>query len=289
MRITETMRIANALEIAQQTSSRLAMATRVAASGERAGAPSDDPTTFGAVKRLDARIDLVRARSRTADAAAGDLDLAESALASGEDVLVRAREIAVQMSNGAMDAKARAAASKEVDALREQLIAIGNAKGATGYLFSGLQTWTPPFASNGQFKGDAGVRQVEIADGKTAIANASGALAFTALGGRDILADLATLSSDLANNNVGGIQSAIATMDADREQMSAARIRTGLDAAHLHDASNLMGGVVARLESERAQTGEVDAIGAYSALAQARAAYERAIEITRQILASNQK
>jgi flagellar hook-associated protein 3 FlgL len=272
------MRIASAIETTRDA---------VALTGERAQAPSDDPSAFGATRRLDARMGLVVARARAADQAAGDLDLAESALASASDLLVRAREIAVQMANGSMDAKARADAAKEVDSLRGALVAIGNTKGENGYVFAGLQTATVPFDANGAFWGDAGSRQVEIADGKTSTASASGALAFTALGGRDVLADLASLGSALSNNNVGAIQASIGTMDACRDQLVSARVRAGMDGAHLHDAANVMTSLVTRLSAERAQAGEVDAPTAYSSLANARAAYERAIEITRQILAQS--
>lgn len=287
MRVTEAMRAAHAVEATQAQSARMMRASQEASSGLRVGAPSDDPTSWSEGQRLGSRVSLLAARSKTAGIASGDLQLAESVLASGSDLIVRARELAVQLSNGSIDAASRANAAQEIDSIRQQLMAIGNTKGAAGYIFAGNQTSTLPFDANGNYQGDQGSRQVEIADGKTVSASASGALAFTAAGGRDILADLAAFSVALKNNNVGQIQTAIDRMDQAQAQLVAARVRAGLDADRLRAASTVMTAASAQLTQSQSGAVDADAAATFSELAQARSAYERAIEVTKQILAQS--
>jgi flagellar hook-associated protein 3 FlgL len=284
MRVTETMKASRAVAAARITSTRFDRAARRAQTGERVSVPSDEPSTFALLSRLDARASLVEARSKASQLARTDLEVAEGALASAADILVRAKEIAVAMANGHVDAGTRAAAAVEVDALREQLVQLGNTRGPSGYVFSGNRTDTPAFAANGVFQGDDGTRSVEIADGKVVRANASGARAFTALGGRDVLADLATFAADLRNDNMPGIRAAVDGMSALFGQVMAARVDAGLRAEQLRAAADVLDGSLLAIRKARAAHGDVDAVSAFSELVAAQQAYERSLAVTRQLL-----
>lgn len=284
MRVTENLRIAHATSATTSASSRAELASQVASSGNRMSAPSDDAAGWSAVVRLDGRLSLVQGRQTAATRASSDLDLAEGALASATDVLVRAREIAVQMSNGAVDAKTRADMAGEVLGLRDQLVALANTKGATGYVFSGNKTLTAAFDAQGNFQGDDGVRNVEIADGVVARSNASGAKAFTAAGGRDVMADLQALATALSQNNVASVQSAIGLMESDQQQVTSARVDAGLASERLHSAGDVMAQTILSMQKARSSEADADAVSAYSELVAATTAYQRAVEVTRQVL-----
>jgi flagellar hook-associated protein 3 FlgL len=284
MRITESMKYANVLENLSTTTTRLARANQVASSGVAVQDPSDDPTAWSLVQRLDARVSLGTSRSTTLRSAASDLDTAEGALASGTDLIVRAKEIAVAMSNGSVAPADRKSAAVEVDAIRNQLLALANTKGANGYLFGGNETTSPPFDTNANFVGDDGVRNLELSESKTARSNVSGARAFTVLGGRDLFADLAQLSQDLNANNVAGVTSALGTLDSDHQQIVAARIDAGTQSGVLSSAADMTDSLVVQLRASRSGAGDADVASAYSELTAAQQAYEAALAVTQRVL-----
>ena len=77
MRITEGMKYSAALQGQTRAAQRLFDASRVASSGERVAAPSDDPTAWAAAVGHEARIARLGARSTAATRASGDLEAAE--------------------------------------------------------------------------------------------------------------------------------------------------------------------------------------------------------------------
>lgn len=284
MRITEIMKITDAVASTNATSSRLHQATAVASSGSRINQPSDDPSGYGTVARTDARLAIVKARNTTAVRAADDLDLAETTLASANDLAVRMREIALAMANGAVDPTTRKNAADEVDGLKAQLLGLANTRGSSGFLFGGSMTQSAPFDPNGAFLGDDVPRMVELSDNITLRANASGAQAFTASGGTDPFSSLSALANALRTNNLAGISQGAADGDAIARQLTQARIDSGSRGGELRGAADVMDSVTLSLQKARSTVSDADVAAAYAELTAARSDYERAIEIARSIL-----
>ncbi len=284
MRITDKM----ALDAARIGQSRAVQqftdASRVAASGLRVNAPSDDPVAWSMKVHHDAQLQRMNNRTRTLDRAGGDLDMAESVLSSSGELLEQARAIAVQAANATIDPQSRASMAGQVSSLRDALLAYANSRGATGYLFGGTATATAPFSATGAFTGNDIAAPVEVADGVTARANASGAMAFTAAGGRDILADLQAFATALSTNNLAGIQTAITNMESGHRQLVTAEVNTGIGAERLHSAVDVTASAVLSVSRARATEVEADAVDAFTALSTTRAGYERAIAVTRDLL-----
>lgn len=284
MRITDKM----ALDAARVGQSRAVQqfteASRVASSGLRVNAPSDDPVAWSMKVRHDAQIQRMSNRSHTLNRAGGDLDLAESVLASAGDLLEEARSLAVQAANGSVDAQTRANMAGQITSLRDALLGLANTRGAAGYLFGGTATAAAPFTAAGVFTGNDTAVPVEVADGVTARSNASGAMAFTAAGGRDILADLQAFATALTGNNLVGIQAAIANMEAGHRQLVTAQVNTGIGAERLHSSVDVTAAALISVSSARASETEADAAEAFTALSVTRAGYERAIAVTRELL-----
>jgi flagellar hook-associated protein 3 FlgL len=284
MRITESMRVRTSTWVTARNAERLERLARQAASGERVSAPSDDPGAFSVRIQGEARALLLGARRDAAGLAAGDLQLAEGALASASDLLVRARELAVQMSNGSVDAASRANAAKEVRDLRAQLIGIANERGARGYLFGGDKVDTPPFTSTGAFLGDDGVQYVETSDGVRTQANTSGARAFTAAGGQDIFATLDAFANALAANDLNNVRASIGALEGAHRQVVDARVATGLTAERLTLASTAISDALDAAREALAGVVEADSNETYSDLVASQAGYQRALEITKRLL-----
>jgi flagellar hook-associated protein 3 FlgL len=284
MRITEAMNLNNVLEAESRASDRMAQLTQMASSGLRVSQPSDDPAAYASIVQRDAGIATVQSRQSAATSAAGDLDLAGSVLDQATTLMQKARSLAVEGANGTEDAASRANASTEIDSLRQQLLALANTRGSTSYLFGGTKTNTPPFDSSATFQGNSGVTHVEVADGVLAVSNANGAQAFGASGGRDVFADLQTLSSALTANDPAAIQASIGNLDASHAQLVAAQVDTGERADRLHSASTAMGAALTQMQVARAPVADADAATTISNLQAAQTAYQAALQINKQIL-----
>jgi flagellar hook-associated protein 3 FlgL len=284
MRITDNMQLNDALASQASASSQMYGLTAEASSGLKINQPSDDPAGYATVSSLNAQISTLQARSSAVTAVAGDLNLANGALSSAAALLVQAQQIAVEASDGSQSASTRANSATQVNQIAQQMIGLANTQGANGYLFGGTNTSTPPFDANGNFSGNAGVTQVEIANGVTVQSNASGADAFTAAGGRNVIADLQNLATALSSNDVATIQSSVGNLTADNSQVVDAQVNVGVSAGTLQSSSEVMATALTTAQTSLANEQDADAPTVYSELTQVQTSYESAISVNRQIL-----
>jgi flagellar hook-associated protein 3 FlgL len=284
MRIADTTRYQAVKEGIQTATLEQFKASQQASSGLRVGAPSDDPVAAAQALRnngASARVDSFRATIRTVH---GDAELAESSLAQASDLMIRAKEIALQGANGAVNASERNDLATEVDQIRQAMLAFANQKGTQGYLFAGSKTDTPPFDATGAFVADDADRQVELGPNMVATVSTSGAKAFTATGGRDILADLDALKTALANNDVSGIQAGVNTLDAGGRQLVAARVDAGLKVARLDASDTAHQETQTVLATQLQSLVGVDPATAYSRFVQAGQAVDQAVAVSKRML-----
>ena len=285
MRVTDAMRLHSALGGEATASSRLNDLTRMASSGLKVDAPSQDPAAYSRIVRADGQITLLSARQTTLDQAADGLNIADSALSSAADLVQQAHSIALEMANGTMSASDRATAAQQITGIRDQLLAIANTKGTNGYIFAGTATSTQPFdPTTGAFSGNDNVISVEVADGVTAASNASGARAFTVAGGSDVFADLATFATDLSTNNVAGISNAVSQLNADHSQVVGARVNVGVLTNRLTTASDVISSSLVQIKQARSTDSDIDAPTVLSNLTATQTAYEQSLAVTKQIL-----
>ena len=284
MRISDNMRLASLTLDRNHNSERLMKASRVASSGLAVEAPSDGPSAYVAAASADGAMARLSSRRDVMSRAGGDLDLAETTLASATDAFVKAREIAIDMASGDKTAGERAMAANVVNVLRDTVMSFANARGANGYLFGGTATGTPPINAAGAFVGNDNVLGVEIADKVVVPSNVSGATAFTPKGGRDVLQDLANLSAALSTNNVAGIASSIDSVTASHAQIVDARTQAGLQADRFHSADSVASAALLSIAKAKSAAIEADPTSSYSELARAKTAYEQSIAVTSQLL-----
>ena len=286
MRVTDNMRYQEATASSAQAAERMYSAQKRASSLNRVSNPSDDPAAYVDIAAKDATLSRLEARKETLGGAQGDLELAESTLASAGDILASAKEIAVDMSSGEKTASDRAVAAKQVTQLRQALVALANTKGTRGYLFSGTKTDSPAIdEGTGAFLGNDGATNVEVADGVLAASNANGAMAFTAQGGNDVVAALDALSKALSVDDTAGIQGSIDAMSASHAQVVSVRADVGMSIDRIRSAGDVTANALTIVEASRASVAQIDPTVAYSELAKTSAIYERDLAITKQILA----
>lgn len=286
MRVTESMRVGAIERSYAATSAALLGAEARAASGSRVSRPSDDPAAFARITGHDAQLAKLDARTKALSRASSDAEMAERTLASAADLVATVRETATQMADGAYTAADRAASAKYVTEMRQALVGLANAQGTSGYLFGGTASGSPPFSAAGAFVGNDQTRWIEASDGVTLRANASGATAFTAAGGRDVLTDLADLAQALANDDVSAIGASIDALRLGHEQLVGSRARAGATLVRLASANDVAEQTQLLLSRARAVDHDADAFEAYSALASAQSAFARSIEVSKRLFSS---
>ena len=284
MRVSEKMRLAGTQGAQSRLATRLEKASRVAARGERVAMPSDDPVAFAAKVRIDHTLSLIDKRSELALRVSGELSVAEGALSTGVDLLAVARECAVAGSNDTLDAGARKLLAQQVNAVRDEMLGIANTRYGTKYLFAGTKTGTPPFDPSGAFVANDVIMHVPLLDGVAPPTNVSGARAFTSAGGRDILADLKALADALDTNDVASVHASIDIVDATHTQLVRSQTEAGLAAERFRSAIDVMTATKTVVTQARASEVEGDPMVHLTELSLARSAYERGVEVTRQLL-----
>jgi len=143
-------------------------------------------------------------------------------------VLARAQVLATQFGNDTYTADDRATAANEVDGLYKQALGSLNTRFGDRYIFGGYRDNQAPFADDGTYQGDTGVRQVEVAPGVYEDASIRADVTAKGVGGGvDILQTLTDLSTSLRNNDSDAIRASITSLQAGSNQVSAAQSQAG--------------------------------------------------------------
>jgi flagellar hook-associated protein 3 FlgL len=132
------------------------------------------------------------------------------------------------MGNDTYTADDRAAAATEVDGIFKQVVGSLNTRFGDRYIFGGYSDNQAPFAADGTYQGDTGVRQVEVAPGVYEDASVrADVMAKGVGGGVDILQTLTDLSAALRANDGDAIRASIASLQAGTNQVAAAQSQVG--------------------------------------------------------------
>ncbi len=132
-------------------------------------APSDDPIAAARViettqsQSVNAQYSVNRQNARSS------LVMVESALGNATGVLQDVQELAVRAGNGTLSPGDRATLADEVESHLQSLLGIANSQDSEGYLFSGFQSKTEPFARTGagaQYVGDQGQRKLQVSSSR---------------------------------------------------------------------------------------------------------------------------
>jgi flagellar hook-associated protein 3 FlgL len=226
--VTEATIYQQTVDRANAALARVAKAQGELSSGLRVQAPGDDPQAAGLLVQRKFDQAQITAIQNGAQSAANELNTADSALTSVSTELAQVQALATQMSNDTYTADDRAAAANEVDGILKQVVASLNARFGNRYIFGGYQDTQPPFAADGTYQGDTGVRQVEVAPGVYEDASVrADVMAKGVGGGVDILQTLTDLSTALRANDGDAIRASIASLQTGANQVASAQSQAG--------------------------------------------------------------
>lgn len=228
MRVTEATIYQQTIDRANAALVRVAKAQGELSSGLRVQAPSDDPQAAGLLVQHKFEQAQTTAIQNGAQNAANELNAADSALTSVSTALSRAQSLATQMGNDTYTADDRATAAEEVDGLYQQVVDSLNTRFGDRYIFGGYSDTQSPFAADGTYQGDTGVRQVEVAPGVYEHASIRADVTAKGVGGGvDILQTLTNLSTALRSNDGDAVRASIASLQTGLNQVATAQSQAG--------------------------------------------------------------
>ncbi len=284
MRVTDSM---NHQWMAANTSrlqARQQEALQQASTGRQVNAPSDDPTAAAEYLRQKARLEQTSRYRGGIQSAQSDLELAETSLAESGTIMQRVREITVRASSGSITDAERNALGIELDGLRSSMLGLANTRGSRGYLFAGSQTDQAPFDSDGVFQGDDAEHRLALGPGLTVRTNPSGAQAFTASGGRDVFADLASLRNAILSGDDATVRASLETIDAGHQQILSSRATVGVTLDRLSTSDGVLEQAELTLQTSSEEAVAVEAHRAYSKLVSLGQALETSVTVMRKLL-----
>lgn len=283
MRVTDKMVYQTANDRTMQARVRLEKSVADVSSGRRIRHPADDPAGAAFVSTAKLVQTRLSAIEQGVDRAAGELTVAESAMREMGNVVVRGRELAMQLGTDIYTADDRRASAAEADSLFRNMLGLLNTEMGGRFVFGGFQDDAAPFDPAGNYLGDAGVRQVEIAPGVLENASLRADVAVKGVGGGvDVLQALQGFAEALRNNDTDGIRAALDNFDRGLNQLNQASIAAGSSLTIFESAAQAADLGQLHTKVQIAGVAEVDLVEASGRLALASQALEASIAASAQ-------
>jgi flagellar hook-associated protein 3 FlgL len=284
MRVTESLKYSAVTTQLASLREQYLQTAQQSSSGQRVNAPSDDPIAAADNARVQASIGQTDAYRKTIAIVQSDAQLAESSLDSAGQVLQQALEVAMSGSNSGTSADQRQALATQAQQLVAQMIAIGNAKGSEGYIFGGTQLDTAPFLADGTFVGNDEDHVVQVDGGQPTVVNASGARAFTSLGGQDVIQTLQGLADALSSGDTNAVQTSLDGLQSAHSQVVQERARAGLITDRLTMTDSFLSQQSTDLQSRSSALTEIDPNAVFSKLNQLQTTIQQTVTVDQQLL-----
>jgi flagellar hook-associated protein 3 FlgL len=249
-------------------------------SGKLINAPSDSPT--GTNIALQTRSDqaINAQEKRNISDAQSWLEQGGSTLQEMLDTTRRVRDLTVQgLNTGSMSASAQTAIATEVSSLREGLIGLANTSIQGRPLFGGVTAGPKAFNDDGSFAGLAGPPVTRrVSSGETVRVDVYGPDAFGPDGSNlfDVVGDIAT---DVTANPTA-VSGHLDALDAIMKKMMTALAGVGAQASRVERAEQLTFDRSISLESQLAETENVDLPNTIMRLQMQQVGYQAALAAT---------
>lgn len=281
MRVTDRMLYDRTARDGGAARSRLEAAIATASTGQRLVHPGDDPAGAGLVTQHLAALARSEAIGAAAGQASDELAAVDTALNDVTNALARVRELATQFASAGYSAEQRASAAGEVQSLFDHVVAALNSRVGNRYIMGGTLDGTPPFDSGGNYLGDAGLRQLEIAPGVLEATSVRADVAMKGVGGVvDVLGTMGALLAALRTNDQPGVAATLTGLVAATNQVSVARTQAGNAMATFDLAVQVNRVARDDATTRAAHLTDADAIEANTELALAQRALEASLTAT---------
>jgi flagellar hook-associated protein 3 FlgL len=219
----------------------------------------------------------------------------ENALDRFGNLLGRGVELAVQQSSSTASAQTRTITKAEVDQLISAAIDLANTRFGGEFLFGGTRAGEKPFATpanpgdpfsrlldaNGDPVNPSGALSIEVADGRFVTPNHNGTEVFL---DTNALQSLRDLSTALGNNDVAGINTAMAAIQTAFDDVQTLIGTQGSRTSELQEASDSLDSLQLSLEAFRSDLRDVEVEKAMVDLVGRQTLYQAAMAATTRVL-----
>jgi len=152
-------------------------------SGKRVLTAKDDAVSYGTLAGYKDELANIEKYQRNITQAGNRNSLQETSFSSAQTLVLELKQALIRANNGTLAESDLQALSAQTKNSQSQLLNIANSKDETGgYIFSGYQTETQPFSLQSDnkvlYRGDSGVRELQIAKNVAVKTNQPGDLAF---------------------------------------------------------------------------------------------------------------
>ena len=258
-----------------------------ASSGLRVNDAADDPVASARGSLLGASLATLQSMDRASRIASSNLDASEQAITQSMELLERAQELAVAAANASLSATQRGFIAEEVGVLRDTMVSFANTKNAGVFLFSGFRN-VEPFAADGTYSGDDGVRRVDAAPGLRIDVNLPGSTVYNVTGGENVIGTLSDLHQSLMANDVPGATAALTRIQRSADQLSEARTAVSANLAQATAAGRKRADLSTLLQRSRSEAIEIEQTEALVRMTEAQTAYQTAVSSAARIIAQMQ-
>lgn len=265
------------------------ISSQKAASGKELLHPSENPSGFLSINWLKENLDSEDVMSKNGKMASHVLSMTEGVLTRLQDVVQRAHELAVSASGDTTEGS-RKHISEEAKTLFENALQTVNSKYSNRTLLAGFRNDGPAFNEKGEYLGDSGEINIEIARGLIIPINMTGDKAILGNGltkGVNILQALSNLYEGLSKNNTELLRSTLDTLLTANDQISVMRGEIGARMKQIDIVNNQQ--EMSRIESlsEISRIEDADSIKVFSELARDETILKAAIATGQKLLSDN--
>lgn len=279
---TKTM-ASNSAQGIQANAKRLAQLQQQSIDRVRLTAPSVDAAASLQVLNVKAEQANSDQYARNIDNANNWLNMIDSTLTTGLDLMRRARTLVIQGANGTNGDLSRESIAVEIEGMAEELTKVANTSYSGRLLFAGTSNGGEAFDSTtGSFLGNAGTKvERRIGDDFTIRVDADGEAAF-GNGANSAFQLLRDIANDLRTG--GDVAARIGSIDARMTALTSSLADVGARATTVDRAMERNESRSVELESNRSALEDIDLAEAITALEFQNTYYQAALGVTSKVL-----
>ena len=270
---------------------REVISSEKAATGKQLVRPSQDPAGYMVSNALKDDLSVLNTTMKNATASVKVLNMTETVFAQVQDALQRAYELAIAAAGQNAGAEAnRKYNAAEVQTLYDSSLQLLNTRYGSRTLLAGFKSDKPAFDPQGNFLGDGGQIELEVARGLRIPVNISaerGVLGKGIIGGINILDPLRTLVIGLRTSNTEMIQSTLDMFHKANDQISLIRGEIGSRAAQIERAVSTQEQIQVDSIAAVSEIEDADAVKVFSDLSRDQTVLRAAISTSHKILTEN--
>jgi flagellar hook-associated protein 3 FlgL len=229
--------------------------------GLRVNRPSDDPSSFGQARHLEALAQRYNQFQRSVAAARTWVDQTQQALGDLAELYTQSYEEGLRISNGIFSDGDREAAAKRLEGLLDTIVDRLNARSGDEYLFAGSRTTVKPFDNGGAvvaYQGNDGGRTRHIGRELSINVNIDGARLNNTGAGFTITESLENLIDAVRSGVPANMETALGQVTTSRDHVIDLGGEAGSIGTRLHIAETQLVDAALLVEGRRSKLEDAD-------------------------------